>query len=182
MRSYFEKSYELRYFEMNRHGEASPTAILKLLEETAAEHCYEIENCLYSLERKNIGWVLLSGAIDMIRYPKYKERIFIRTWVSKYTLVRGYRENLIFDEYGNLIGKAKGIWAFYDVMNRKPVPVFEDIKTKWGINSEVSDEVEFDKIKIIENDLPWLEFNIYKSDIDNNNHVNNIRYFHWLTD
>jgi acyl-ACP thioesterase len=71
----------------------------------------------------------------MNRHPGYKERVKIQTWLSKYTLLKGYRENIILDEAGSVIGKAKGIWAFYDIQNRKPAPIFEDIKAKWGINS-----------------------------------------------
>jgi acyl-CoA thioesterase FadM len=74
MENYLDKTYELRYFEMNKFGLASPTTILTLLEETAAEHCYNIGYSLYTLEKQNIGWVLVSGAIDMMRYPKYKEK------------------------------------------------------------------------------------------------------------
>jgi len=37
--NYFDKQFELRYFEMNKIGLASPTIILALLEETAADHC-----------------------------------------------------------------------------------------------------------------------------------------------
>jgi len=180
MVNYFDKDFELRYYDMNKYGEASPPAILTLLEETAAEHCHNIDYCLYSLEKRNIGWVLVSGAIDMIRYPKYKEKIFIRTWMSNYSLVKGYRENIIYDEYGTAIGKAKGIWVFYDIEKRKPVPIFEEIKTRWGFSPEVSQEIETEKIKVIENEEHELEYNINKSDVDNNKHVNNIRYFHWL--
>ena len=109
MNTFFDQSYNLRYFETNKHGMASPTTILTLLEETAAEHCHNIGYDLYNLENQNIGWVLVSGIIDMMRYPKYKENITIRTWLSKYTLVKGYRENIIFNGEGNEIGKAKGI-------------------------------------------------------------------------
>jgi len=180
MKNYFDKNFELRYYDMNKYGEASPPVILTLLEETAAEHCHNINYCLYSLEKQNIGWVLVSGAIDMIRYPKYKEKIFIRTWISNYSLVKGYRENIIYDEQWKEIGKAKGIWVFYDIEKRKPVPIFNEIKTRWGSNPEISQEVETEKIKIIEDEEHELEYNINKSDVDNNKHVNNIRYFHWL--
>jgi len=182
MKNYFEKSFELRYFDMNKYGEASPTTILTLLEETAAEHSYNNDYCLYKLEKQNIGWVLISGAIDMIRYPKYKENITIKTWLSKYTLVRGYRENIIYDASGEIIGKAQGIWVFYDIENRKPLPIFDEIKLKWGINPETSQEFDIEKIKTLEtNEYQYkIEFNTYKSDVDNNKHVNNIRYFHWL--
>jgi acyl-ACP thioesterase len=177
---YLEKKFELRYFEMNKYGIATPTAILTLLEETAAEHSYKIDYSLYRLERQNIGWVLISGIIDMIRYPKYKEKITIRTWISKYTLVKGYRENIIYDESGAVIGRAKGVWVFYDIEKKKPVPIFDEIKSKWGSNSEISQEVDIDKIEVINDGENQLEYDIYKSDVDSNNHVNNIRYFHWL--
>jgi len=182
MNNYFDKKFELRYFDMNRYGVASPTTILTLLEETAAEHSHDIDFCLYSLERQNIGWVLISGIMDMVRYPKYKENINIRTWISKYTLVKGHRENIIYDDSGNIIGKAKGIWVFYDIEKKKPVPIIDEIKAKWGVNPEVSREVDLEKIKILNDIEHQLEYDILKSDVDSNKHVNNIRYFHWLID
>ena len=54
MDNYFDKKFELRYFEMNKFGEASPTTILTLLEETAADHCYSIDHSLYDLIDQNI--------------------------------------------------------------------------------------------------------------------------------
>jgi len=177
----FSKEFELRYFEMNKYGMVSPTTILTLLEETAADHCLDIGYDLYSLEKKNIGWILISGRIHMLRYPKYKEKIKIQTWISKFTLVKGYRENLIIDSEGLIIGRAKGIWAFYNIDKRKPVPVFEDIKSKWGINLTISTEYENNLINptIIDGNLK-MEFDVYRSDVDSNKHVNNIKYFYWL--
>jgi len=181
MENSFDKKYELRYFEMDKRGMISPTTILTLLEETAAEHCYDIGYSLYGLEKRNIGWVLVSGTIDMLRFPRYKEKIVIRTWISKYTLVKGYRENIIYDDSGNVIGKAQGVWVFYDIAKKKPVPIFSEIKSKWGLNREISREVDVDTIKVInEEAAPQLEYDIHKSDVDSNKHVNNIRYFHWL--
>lgn len=181
MEHVFAKEFELRYFEMNKYGIASPTTILTLLEETAADHCYAIGHSLYSLERRNIGWILISGSISMNRYPKYKETIKIQTWLSKFSLVKGYRENIILDDTGYVIGKAKGIWAFYDIQNRKPVPVFDDIKIKWGVESKVSTDIDTSLInQIITKNNPKMEFDVYRSDVDSNKHVNNVRYFHWL--
>lgn len=159
---------------------ASPITILTLLEETAAEHCLSIGHSLYDLEKQNIGWVLTSGIIEMIRYPKYKENISIMTWLSKFSLVRGIRENIILDENKNIIGKAKGRWVFYDIEKRKPVPIFDDIREKWGSQQEISVE---DNLELLNQECDGSfkkEFNIYRSDVDNNKHLNNIRYFHFL--
>ncbi len=180
MEHIFSRNFELRYFEMNKHGIASPTTILTLLEETAADHCYSIGHSLYKLESQNIGWVLISGIITMYRYPKYKETIHIQTWLSKFSLVKGCRENIIIDDTGHVIGKAKGIWAFYDIQNRRPIPIFEDIKMKWGIDPNISIEIDTSLINPIIKGRQEIEFPVYRSDVDSNKHVNNIRYFHWL--
>ena len=180
MEHIYSKEFQLRYFEMDKFGMASPTAILTLLEETAADHCHLIEHDLYSLENQNIGWVLISGSINMKRYPKYKEIIKIQTWLSKFSLVKGYRENLIIDEGNNIIGMAKGVWVFYDIQNRKPVPVFDDIKTKWSVNSSITAEIDIKLIKPILSGIPEREFDVQRNDVDSNKHVNNIKYFHWL--
>ena len=127
MKKYFEKKFELRYFEMNNFGEASPTTILALLEETAADHCYSIDYSLYDLQKQNIGWVLLSGVIRMERYPIYKEKIIIRTWLSTYSSIRGFRENLLYDENRNIIGRSRGLWLFFDTKRRRPIQILDKI-------------------------------------------------------
>ena len=177
----FEKQFELRYFEMNKYGVASPTTILTLLEETASEHCYQINHSLYDLINQNIGWVLLSGAMKIDRYPKYKEKITIKTWLSGYTFTKGIRENIIYDEQNNVIGRAKGLWGFFDVERRKPIKIFDNIKEKWPVcNEECINHDINKKIRAIDTASNTKEFYVNRYDIDMNQHVNNIRYLQWV--
>jgi len=179
--NYFEKQFELRYFEMNKFGEAMPTSILTLLEEAAAEHCFSIDYSLYDLQKQNIGWVLLSGLLVMDRYPVYKEKITIRTWLSSYSAVKGFRENIIYDEQHRIIGRSKGLWVFFDINKRRPVRIYDDILNKWSFNNEecvIHDITE--KIEPIEFASFVKEFKICHFDEDTNHHVNNIKYFQWM--
>lgn len=183
MENYFEKQFELRYFEMNKFGEASSTAILTLLEETAADHCYSINQSLFDLEKQNIGWVLLSGIMEMDSYPGYKEKIVIRTWLSKYSTIKGFRENIIYNEQGRIIGRAKGLWVFFDIDRRRPIQIPEIIKEKWSffpeecINHDITK-----KIEVIDSSNHIKKFKINRFDVDTNLHVNNIRYLQWLVE
>jgi len=177
----FEKQFNLRYFEMDQYGEASPTTILTLLEEAAAEHCLSIKQSLYDLFSQNIGWVLLSGYMQMERYPLYKEKIKIRTWISKYSSIKGNRENVIYDEQGNIIGRARGLWLFFDIKRRTPVRIFDQIKEKWNCFPEESIEHDINKkIEAIEKGKYKKNFQVHRYDIDSNEHVNNLRYLQWL--
>lgn len=181
--NYFDKQFELRYFEMNERGIASPTTILTLLEETAAEHCYSIDHSLYQLADQNIGWVLISGVMQMERYPRYKEKITIRTWLSAYSKIRGYRENLIYDEENNIIGRARGLWVFFDIVRRRPIQIFDDIIEKWSFCSKKSIDYKIvGKIETVEYADYELKFKINKYDTDLIKHVNNIRYLQWAVE
>jgi len=181
LKNYFDKKFELGYFDMNKFGEASATTILTLLEETAADHCYLINHSLYDLERQNIGWVLISGCIEMKYYPKYKEKIVIRTWLSNYSTVKGIRENIIFNEQGQIIGKAKGLWVFFDIKRRRPVQIFDSIIEKWSFDSEQSINHDITKkLDITLSTDPHKEFSVNRFDVDTYLHVSNIKYLQWL--
>ena len=181
MENYFDKEFELRYFEMNKSGEASPITMLTLLQETAADHCYSAGHSLFSLMSEDLGWVLLSGVMQMDRYPNYKEKIIIRTWISKYYAIRGFRENIIYDENYNIIGRAKGLWVFYDIEKRRPTKIHNDFKERWSSSEEVCIEHDItNKMEAIDSAEYLKEFKVNMYDTDTNKHVNNIRYLQWL--
>jgi len=175
----FEKQFELRYFEMDRHGQASPVTMLTLLEETAADHCLSIGHSLYDLLQQGIGWVLLSGRMVMERYPLYKEKITIRTWLSDFRTIRGIRENIIFDEQGGIIGRAKGLWLFFDIKRRRPARIFDEILERWTINPDESIKDDIQEIKTLKTARYRNEFLVHRYDMDSNEHVNNLRYLQW---
>ena len=181
MENYFDKTFDLRYFEMNKSGEASSITMLTLLQETAAEHCNSIGRDLFSLMSENLGWVLLSGFMKMERYPRYREKITIRTWISKYMSIRGFRENIIYDENNAIIGRAKGLWVFYDIEKRRPTKIHPDFKEKWSSSEDVCLEHDISsKLEVVENADYMKEFKVNMYDMDSNKHVNNIRYLQWL--
>ncbi len=183
MTNYYDKQFELRYFEMNEFGFASPTTILTLLEETAADHCHAIDHSLYQLAEQNIGWVLISGVMQMDRYPKYKEKITIRTWLHKYTTIKGFRENLIYDKQNNIIGRAKGLWIFFDIARRRPVQIFNDIRNKWSLSPEECIDYDISrKIEAVVKPDYQSIFKVNRYDTDMIKHVNNIRYLQWVVE
>ncbi len=179
-KNYLDKQFELRYFEMNEFGVASPTSILTLLEETAADHCCLINHSLDQLAEQNIGWILISGYMQIERYPAYREKITVRTWLSKYSNIKGFRENIIYDEQGLIIGRAKGLWVFFDIEKRRPIQIFNDIKNSWSFKSEECINYNIaKKINAIDSANYTRIFKVNRYDTDKNKHVNNIRYLQW---
>ena len=119
--------------------------------------------------------------MEMDHYPAYKEKIVIRTWLSKYSTIKGFRENIIYNEQGRIIGRAKGLWVFFDIDRRRPIQIPDAIKDKWlYFNEECINHDITEKIEVIDSSDHVKEFKINRFDVDTNLHVNNIRYLQWL--
>ena len=62
--------------------------------------------------------------------------------------IRGFRENIIFDEEYNITGRAKGLWVFFDIEKRRPAKIHPDFKEKRGsydkgsIDHDISNKIE----------------------------------------
>ncbi len=181
MANYFDSKFTINFYDLSQYGEASPITMLRLLQETAGDHHIAIGENVIDLYERNLGWVLLSGVMQFDRYPKYKDEITIRTWISSYKTIRGIRENLILDSQGEVIGRAKGLWLFFDVKKRRPAPIPKEIMEGWGTMPETSIDVDINyKLPVIDDGEFRDIIKVKKFDIDANKHVNNMRYFTWL--
>ena len=181
MATIFESKYEINFYDLSQYEEATPMTMLRLLQETAGDHHFPIGENVIDLYRRNLGWVLLAGVMQFDRYPKYKEKIRIQTWLSQYKSIRGIRENLVLDERGEIIGRAKGLWLFFDVEKRRPAPIPDKFKQQWGLYPQSS--IDFDvntTIPVLDDGEIMDVIKVKKFDIDANKHVNNLRYFQWL--
>lgn len=177
----FESNFTINFYDLSQYEEASPMTMLRLLQETAGDHHLPIDENVIDLYRKNIGWVLLSGVMQFERYPVYKEQITIKTWLSDYKTIRGVRENLVFDKNGQIIGRGRGLWLFFDIKQRKPISIPEKFRLLWGENKQVSIDIDpLQKITKIDDGEIMDVIKVKKFDIDANKHVNNLRYFQWL--
>ncbi len=177
----FESQFVINFYDLSQYEEATPMTMLRLLQETAGDHHFPVGENVIELYRRNLGWVLLAGVMQFDRYPKYKEKISIQTWLSQYKTIRGIRENLVLDGQGNIIGRAKGLWLFFDVEKRRPTPIPEKFKQIWGLHPQTSIDFDINQaIPVLEDGEIMDVIKVKKFDIDANKHVNNLRYFQWL--
>lgn len=177
----FVKEYDIRYKDVNDRQEATPVSILNFVEETAADHCAFIGKNVYDLQKQGIGWVLYAGCFHMDHYPRYRERIKIETWISMFRGFMGHREYRVLSEDGNLYGGFRGLWLYFDLEKRKPIPVDKVYYEKWPLRNNLAiDQEIISSKKRIENPDIEKSFSVNRYEIDSNNHVNNVHYMLWL--
>ncbi len=176
------RSFDLRFYEMDRRGEATPLTMLSLFEETAFTHCELAGWDVYRLVGAGYGWVLLRGCMEMHRYPAYREAFRVETWLSETRRFYGTREYRVVSERGEELGYARSLWAFFSLERKRPVPILEDFLRAWSPDGRAAGPLGLDEVEGPSEAPASSAFEVRASEIDTNGHVNNINYLAWALD
>lgn len=179
------REYEVRFYESDGRGRLLAVHLLGLIEETAASHCAAAGLDIHKLRDRGFGWVLLRGSLDMQRYPRYRERFRVETWVSWARRMFATREYRIVSERGEVLGSARSLWLFYDLGSAKPAAIMPLYLDAWqpqlGGPSPFPDDDQ-DRPQLSQPGPGAFNFTVRPSEIDTNCHVNNVAYIAWVFD
>lgn len=179
MNKYY-KEFTVLYFDTDNDGFMKIERILAYMIETSTWHSDSFALGVDEIRKNNYGWMLISWELEVIKYPKVKDAVEIVTWTSGFKKFYARREFQMLDSSGNLIAKASSLWVFLDIYKRRPIRIPNYIIQKYSIIDQKNFN-NFSKIKI-EGDLLLKshDFMVVENDLDENNHVNNIKYIEWL--
>ncbi|WP_258360654.1 acyl-[acyl-carrier-protein] thioesterase [Moorella sulfitireducens] len=178
--STYQRSYKVHYYETNFMLEASPVTVMGYLEETATWHSETVGNTIARLNAAGWCWVVYRYHLQISRYPRWREKITVVTWVQSFRRCFAYRNFYIYDAAGNLLGRAASMWIFLDAAGKKPLRIPPEIVERYGLNPEIAIPEGFSELAGPERPANMVAFNVGAADIDINCHANNKRYIHWL--
>lgn len=154
--------------------------LLNLVQDTAWVHATHLGHGYEAMVAEKTAWVLTRQRLTMDRWPRWGEKITLKTWIRPKTNLFAVRD-FEFSQNDELIGRCTTQWLILDLETRRP-------STK-GLNFAADefrqDSPEFFDAKKIStaDDLKELaEFHVRNSDLDLNGHVNNTKYAQWILD
>ena len=179
--STYTVSFKVFSNEVDMNKRAKITTILDYLQNTAWCHYNDFEKRNGKILSDNLIWAILKLKVNMIRLPQWEEIIKVKTWAPFVDKYFAYRNFEIYDEQNNIIGKSTFIWVVIDINNKKIIKP-EQFINKWQFHKtplffEIKNKVD----KITKPELK-KEVTVSYSDIDVNNHTNNVRYVQWMLD
>ncbi|MGD8747389.1 MAG: thioesterase [Balneolaceae bacterium] len=175
----YRENFKIRASEIDFNQQATLPAICNLLQEIAGNHARKLHFDITDLQKEKLTWVLHRLCVDMTRFPDWRETIIIKTWPSSGDGLRAYRDFVITDTNGSIIGKSLSYWLIMDVKSRRPVRIPKEILEMAPASSRHVLPVQDANLSAIENADPSQEFHVRKTDLDLNKHVNNVRYIEW---
>jgi medium-chain acyl-[acyl-carrier-protein] hydrolase len=180
----WQDTYTVRSYEVDKMHVVQFPNLCHYLQETAWHHAQNLEFGYFDLEKKGQMWVLARLVIEMDRFPRWDDSIAVQTWPKGTERLFALRDYLLTDAEGNRLGAAASFWLLLDSTTKKPlrltefrhdVPLSQD---KHGLNESYS---KIPPIGPEELGTPTIR-KVCFSDLDQNNHVNYVRYIRGIID
>lgn len=175
----YSKQFEVYYYQIDTRQRATPITILNFLEETAIAHSQSVGLGVQTLLNQGLCWILNRWSLVMDTYPSLNEKIIVETWPSHFEKFYASRQFLIKNVDDQTIGRAVSLWILLNYHKRRPTRVPEEFGSMYGINPEEAITNPFSGLDTNFEAEFSVDFNVRRSDIDTNNHVNNSRYVEW---
>lgn len=174
---FFSQDFRISLTSLGTNIFVSNKGFLSLLQDVAEMHSASINYGITNIEKTKHSWAILNWKVQFISRPKYGETITIKTWARNYTKLFCYRDFEIYNSNGDLIAIASSKWVLIDIEKHKIARLEEDVMKLYSPEEKsVFNTAEIEKISEPENYSNTINYVIRKSDIDVNNHVNNLCY------
>ena len=178
--SILEQDYKVNSININTNKKLGLFGLLQILQDIASEHASKLGFGYESSNQKGFFWVLARQKVCMDSWPKLGDVLTVKTWTTPVFGVYAIREYEIFVNRQK-IGACSTTWMILDSNTRRPKKI-EGSDNLFRPRKDYSLSFSADKVSCPKEMDSTKTFEVRISDLDMNNHVNNIKYTQWVLD
>lgn len=176
----FEKDFEILSFQIDPQGKLRWASLADMMQEVAWKHA-DSRDFGQQLFEKGYMWVLSRFQIKVFELPAWGQHIKIKTAGRGINKLFALREFEVEDAKGKVIARAMSAWLLLDIKSKRPQRPRQVLPSElFQDNPEPS--LLPDKVNLSAFLEPGKSFTVNHSDLDMNNHVNNVSYIRWIED
>ncbi|MCU0376904.1 MAG: thioesterase [Bacteroidales bacterium] len=179
----YERKYPVNVFDTDIRGRLSPGSLFNYFQDLAGRHASLLGFGREHLITNGFFWVLSRMVVKIERMPRTWEEVTIRTWPRGTDAIFALRDLEMFDAGGNRIVGASSSWVIVDLETRKvqrPDRALSFLNAQYPGQRAL--EVNAGKVPALQSNSNKLtRLTAQLDDMDINDHVNNARYIHWVT-
>lgn len=158
-------------------------ALGRTLLNAAEQHAKARGFGMHDVNSENFTWVLSRLTIEMNEMPNVWDNIKVTTWIENIYRLFTNRNFSITGDDGKVYGYARSIWALIDYKTREPQNLESLYSENFSIYLDPDNPcpiVPQSRIKPLEDKLHVKDIETEYTDIDQNGHLNSIKYIEHL--
>ncbi|WCJ29727.1 Palmitoyl-acyl carrier protein thioesterase chloroplastic [Euphorbia peplus] len=189
----FRQNFSIRSYEIGADRTASIETLMNHLQETALNHVKGAGilgdgfGSTPEMAKKNLIWVVTRMQVLVDRYPTWGDVVEVDTWVSASGKNGMRRDWCVRDcKTGETITRASSVWVMMNKLTRRLSKIPEEVRGEiepYFVNSDpVVDEDGRKLPKLDDTTADYIRKGLAPrwSDLDINQHVNNVKYIGWI--
>ncbi|ONK80634.1 uncharacterized protein A4U43_C01F20010 [Asparagus officinalis] len=189
----FKQNFPIRSYEIGADKTASIETLMNHLQETALNHVKRAGllddgfGATPEMSKKNLIWVVSKMQVLVEHYPSWGDVVEVDTWVSASGKNGMRRDWHVRDlRTGQTVMQATSVWVMMNKHTRRLAKMPEEVRAEIGpyfieCGAIIADDSR--KLpKLDDNTADYVKSGLAPrwSDLDVNQHVNNVKYIGWI--
>ncbi|XP_008785915.1 palmitoyl-acyl carrier protein thioesterase, chloroplastic-like [Phoenix dactylifera] len=189
----FRQNFSIRSYEIGADRTASIETLMNHLQETALNHVRSAGllgdgfGATPEMSKRNLIWVVTKMQVLVGHYPSWGDVVEVDTWVGA-SGKNGMRRDWHVRDYrtGQTILRATSVWVMMNKHTRKLSKMPEEVRAEIGPyfleHAAIADEDSRKLPKLDGDTADYIKGGLTPrwSDLDVNQHVNNVKYIGWI--
>ncbi|TQD97101.1 hypothetical protein C1H46_017191 [Malus baccata] len=189
----FRQNFSIRSYEIGADRTASIETLMNHLQETALNHVKTAGllgdgfGSTPEMTVRNLIWVVTKMQVVVDRYPTWGDVVQVDTWVSA-SGKNGMRRDWIIQDLktGQILTRASSVWVMMNKVTRRLSKMPDEVRGEiesFFMNSPPVVEEDGRKLpKLDDKTADFVRSGLTPrwSDLDVNQHVNNVKYIGWI--
>lgn len=179
--SILSKDWEINFTQCMPNGYLKYTDLCNILQLMAAAHS-ELGGISFSdMQKFDQAWVLSRMRVEITALPKWKDIVTVKTWINTLENSRSVRALELYVNGKKMVG-CETFWAVFNTKIRRPEALALPFEHFELYQEQKATQITFSKINLNNEKESVFEKTVVLSDLDNVNHVNNVKYLEWCLD
>ena len=176
------ENFRVRFNEADVTGFATVQTVGNWLQEAADQHARELGWAREQLQARRLFWALTGLRISLTRYPRWRETATIATWPAGADRLFAWRDFELTDATGASLGTATSAWLLVNEDSRRPIRMLPEIAAAALARPRALEHDFRSKLTPPERAEFERRFQVRRSDLDVNGHVNNVTFIEWIVE
>ena len=172
--------FSARRHEMGRDRLMRIQSLCNCMEEAAGSHADKLGVGVARLAEDGLAWVLAKLRLNLRRRPAAGESVIVETWPVSVERLQFRRDFIIRDGNGGPLATAVTQWVVMGLASRRVERFPAHIAALVPDNPPLAQENGDIRIPAAADPRPGPAFPVRLADIDQNQHVNNVRYIDFI--